>query len=262
MQGDAAGWPNEVYCELYHELNGPSEMVKQDHLKYFRFHGRDLPGQLFDLDADPEENRNLIDAPACAADLQRLHTRLDAFGLNALHPPATSARAVRSSRRYGRVRGMSESEPTLRDVLGAVNELRGEVGEVRISLGDVRGRLGRVDGRLDGLSDEVAEQGRRLDRVDGRLDGLTGEVGEVRIGLGDVRGRLDRVDGRLDGLTGEVETLGRETRELHTELPSRVVAGVLVGFERSAFATDLRTPQAEVAELKADVAELRRASSE
>ena len=74
--------------------------------------------------------------------------------------------------------------------------------------------------------------------------------------------RLDRVDGRLEGLTGEVETLGREMRELHTELPSRVVAGVLVGFERSAFATDLRTLQAEVAELKADVAELKRASSE
>ena len=79
MQGDAAGWPNEVYCELHHELNGPSEMVKQDHLKYFRFHGRDWAGQLFDLDADPEENRNLIDDPACAAHLQRLHTRLDAF---------------------------------------------------------------------------------------------------------------------------------------------------------------------------------------
>ena len=31
---------------------------------------------------------------------------------------------------------MSEREPTLRDVLGAVNELRGEVGEVRIGLGD------------------------------------------------------------------------------------------------------------------------------
>ena len=78
MQAEAAGWPNEVYCEPHHELNGPSEMVKQDHLKYFRFHGRDWPEQLFDLDADPEENRNLIDDPACAADLQRLHTRLDA----------------------------------------------------------------------------------------------------------------------------------------------------------------------------------------
>ena len=109
---------------------------------------------------------------------------------------------------------MSEREPTLRDVLGAVNELRGEVGEVRIGLGDVRGRLDRLGG-------EVTEH--RLDRVDGR-----------------------RVDGRLDGLTGEVGTLGRETRELRTELPAQVVAGVLVGFERSAYATDLRTLQAEV----------------
>ena len=122
---------------------------------------------------------------------------------------------------------MSEREPTLRDVLGAVNELRGEMGEVRIGLGDVRGRLDRVDGRLDGLTGEVAEQGRRL-------DALTGKVTEQGH-------RLDRVDGRLDGLTGEVKTLGRETRELRTELPAQVVAGVLVGFERSAYATDLRT---------------------
>ena len=28
MQGDAAGWPNEVYCELYHELNGPGANAK------------------------------------------------------------------------------------------------------------------------------------------------------------------------------------------------------------------------------------------
>lgn len=79
MEGDAAGWPNEVYCELYHELNGPSEMVKQDHLKYFRFRGRDWPEQLFDLAADPGETRNLIDDPAYAARLQRLRARLDAF---------------------------------------------------------------------------------------------------------------------------------------------------------------------------------------
>ena len=37
---------------------------------------------------------------------------------------------------------------------------------------------------------------------------------------------------------------------------------VLVGFERFAYATDLRTLQTEVAELKADVAELKRASGE
>ena len=118
---------------------------------------------------------------------------------------------------------MSKSEPTLRDVFGAVNELRGEVGEVRIGLGDVRGRLDRVDSRLD--------------RVDGRLDALTGEVTD--------QGR------RLDALTGGVETLGRETRELRTELPAQVVAGVLVGFERSAYATDLRTLQATAPEVTA-----------
>ena len=80
----------------------------------------------------------------------------------------------------------------------------------------------------------MAEQGRRLDE-------LTSEVTE--------QGR------RLDGLTDEM-------RELRTDLPVQVVAGVLVGFERSAYVTDLRALQVEVAELKADVATLKRASGE
>ena len=50
---------------------------------------------------------------------------------------------------------------------------------------------------------------------------------------------------------------------LRTDLPAQVVAGVLVGFERSAYVTDLRTLQTEVAELKAaDVAKLKHASGE
>ena len=129
---------------------------------------------------------------------------------------------------------MSEREPTLRDVLGAVSELRGEMGEVRSGLGDVRGRLDRLGGEVTELRGEMTE--------------LRGEV--VEQGR-----RQDRVDDRLNSLTREVETL-------RTDLPAQVVAGVLVGFERSAYATDLRTLQAEVAELKADMAELKRASGE
>ena len=55
-------------------------------------------------------------------------------------------------------------------------------------------------------------------------------------------------------LTSEVTEQGRrlagltdEMRELRTDLPVQVVAGVLVGFERSAYVTDLRALQVEVA---------------
>ena len=107
---------------------------------------------------------------------------------------------------------MNERAPTLRDVLGAVSELRGEMGA------DVRGRLGRLGGEVTELRGEVVEQGRRLYT-------LTSEVAEQGH-------RQDRVDDRLNSLTREVETL-------RTDLPAQVVAGVLVGFERSAYATDL-----------------------
>ena len=131
---------------------------------------------------------------------------------------------------------MSEREPTLRDVLGALGELHEELGQVRIGLGDVRGQ-------------QVA-QGRRLDAIDERLD----EMGE----------RLDGMDGRLDALTREVEIHERETRRERQELPGMIVAGVLAGIERSGYAsvTDLRALQAEVAELKADMAELKRAAGQ
>ena len=88
------------------------------------------------------------------------------------------------------------------------------------------GRLDRLGGEVTELRGEVVEQGRRLDT-------LTSEVAEQGR-------RQDRVDDRLNSLTREVETL-------RTDLPAQVVAGVLVGFERSAYATDLRTLQAEVA---------------
>ena len=80
MEGRGGDWPNIAYSELYHPFNGPSVMVKQDHLKYFRFEGKDWPEQLFDLAADPDEDRNLIDAPEYAADLRRLRGQLEAFG--------------------------------------------------------------------------------------------------------------------------------------------------------------------------------------
>ncbi len=138
---------------------------------------------------------------------------------------------------------MGESEPTLRDVLdavqevldkvgangGAINEIRDELGEVRVGLGDVRGRQARLD-------DQVAEHGKRLDRVEAKAI-ANGEA--------------------LVALSGEVET-GNET--LLRELPQQLLAAVMTGIERSAYAVDLRTLQAEVADLKADVAALKRAA--
>ena len=79
MRGDATGWPNEVYSEMYHNLNGAAEMVRSDNLKYFRFLERDWPEQLFDLETDPDERNNLIDDPAYVDALVRLPKKLAGF---------------------------------------------------------------------------------------------------------------------------------------------------------------------------------------
>ena len=59
-------------------MNGPSVMVKQDDLKYFRFdNGAGWPEQLFDLSSDPDECNNLIDNPAYAGALAGLRGKVD-----------------------------------------------------------------------------------------------------------------------------------------------------------------------------------------
>lgn len=79
MQGQSEGWSNEVYSELYHPFNGPSVMVKEHSLKYFRFEGKGWPEQLFDLASDPGENNNLITDPTYTKDLIRLQKKADNF---------------------------------------------------------------------------------------------------------------------------------------------------------------------------------------
>ena len=67
IEGPTDDWHNTVYSELWRVHNGPSVMVKQDSLKYFRFdNGAGWPEQLFDLSSDPDECNNLIDNPTYA----------------------------------------------------------------------------------------------------------------------------------------------------------------------------------------------------
>ena len=78
-EGHTGEEPRAVYSELYHVLNGPSEMIREGALKYFRFNGRDWPDQLFDLETDPDERHNLIDDPTHSVQLAGLRAKLDAF---------------------------------------------------------------------------------------------------------------------------------------------------------------------------------------
>ena len=80
IEGNAADWQDTVYSELWRAQNGPSVMVKEGSLKYFRFdNGKGWPEQLFNLAEDPDERDNLIDAPAYTDALKRLRAKADAL---------------------------------------------------------------------------------------------------------------------------------------------------------------------------------------
>ena len=82
IDGNTADWDDDdtVYSELWRAQNGPSVMVKEGNLKYFRFdNDKGWPEQLFDLSRDPDERNNLIDVPDYADALSRLRAKADAL---------------------------------------------------------------------------------------------------------------------------------------------------------------------------------------
>lgn len=77
LTGHGDRWDDEAVSQY----NGQNLMIKRDALKY-QYYGPDLPEVLFDLDADPGENRNAIDDPQHkdAVELFRRRRRELAFG--------------------------------------------------------------------------------------------------------------------------------------------------------------------------------------
>jgi len=66
-EGDASTWPNEAFAETYirHPQQRPARMIRRGRWKLNVYHGHERP-QLFDLDADPGERRDLGAEPAFA----------------------------------------------------------------------------------------------------------------------------------------------------------------------------------------------------
>jgi choline-sulfatase len=79
LRGDAVGWDNEVVSQFL----GTNFMIKRDAFKY-QWYGDDRPEVLFDLERDPGETRNWIDAPEYAEAVAAFRARMAALG----HGPA------------------------------------------------------------------------------------------------------------------------------------------------------------------------------
>ena len=91
-QGDASNWRKSFYYEYNYEHQFPYtpnvRALRTDRFKYIRYpHGDGSPdrhmAELYDLKADPGENRNLINHPAYAETIKQLNAELDR--LIALH---------------------------------------------------------------------------------------------------------------------------------------------------------------------------------
>jgi len=122
--GDPSSWPNVAFAETYAREQRPARMIRTGRWKLNVYHGYDAP-QLFDLEADPGETRDLGRDPAFA-DVRRelLERVLDGWNgdwvegrcrLRSAELAATQAwlRAggARQSERWDMPRGCNVREP-------------------------------------------------------------------------------------------------------------------------------------------------------
>jgi archaellum component FlaC len=99
---------------------------------------------------------------------------------------------------------MSDAEPTLRDVLGAVTDLRR----------DMLTGFQRQDRRSDEHDKRFDEVDRRLDEHDKRFDEVDKRFDEVDKRFGEVDKRFDEVDKRFDEHARLLEGLSESVREV------------------------------------------------
>jgi arylsulfatase A-like enzyme len=74
-----ADWRNAFYYRFYESAYGigPHEGIRTDRYKLVHYLYGDHAWELYDLDSDPQELRNLLDDPSLAEVVQRLRARLD-----------------------------------------------------------------------------------------------------------------------------------------------------------------------------------------
>jgi len=80
LMGKQAPWRNELLYEYYWERNYPhtptTHAIQTDRYKFIRYHGIWDLDELYDMQSDPDETRNLINSPAHQDVAKNLRERL------------------------------------------------------------------------------------------------------------------------------------------------------------------------------------------
>jgi chromosome segregation ATPase len=123
----------------------------------------------------------------------------------------------------------AQPEPTLRDILDAVNGLGTEVAGLKTRFDGLEKRFDVLETRFDGLEKRFDGLETRFDGLEKRIDGLEAEVGHLRTEVAALTAlsheQFAHTTGEISALKAEgaevrkqLEVLDRRTSEMHAEV--------------------------------------------
>jgi hypothetical protein len=116
-----------------------------------------------------------------------------------------------------------QSEPTIRDVLVAVDGLRTEVGGLRTDVGGLRTEVGGLRTEVGGLRADVGGLRTEVGGLRTEVGGLRMDVGGLRTEVGGLRTEVGVLGDRMDGFERELGALTEFTQTQFAHLTTEIV---------------------------------------
>lgn len=181
--------PDAFFCE--HRMENKSipkwQGVREGRYKYARYYGQDPPFEfLHDLQADPNEFKNLADDPGSKAELERLRKRCDQLDAEYLNQAKADAQRTLKKAQFGMLNGAHGDQSAALEEALALDPASEQLLLARAEAHEKAGRFGKALADYDKL---LANNPDNL--------GILNHRGEVHFFHGDMAGAIADFDAFL-----------------------------------------------------------------
>ena len=122
-------------------------------------------------------------------------------------------------------------EPTLRDVLNAVNGLGTKVGSLETKVDSLGSKVDSLETKVDSVETRVGSLETKVDSVETRLGSLETKVDSVEAKVDSVETKVVSLEAKVDSVETKVDSLKADIYEVAEETAKHIISAISVAKE-------------------------------